>query len=462
MSDINRPTMPANRLAHRMFSCLVMVAALSLLLACGSGPAAPPEEEDGSRASGGQEAPTSTPTPATPAAPASAPTSTPTPTPTPTSTPQGWVFTQSEPLHRAAFSGDLAEIERLLDQGADISAWATLTNPELGTQTYQLTALHLAAGFNPNVDVAELLLEWGAEVESEDRNLRMTPLHWAARNADPAVAELLLEWGANVEATVYNDERWTALHLAAAYNPDPAVAELLLEWGANVDAGGGGATPLRVAVQYNSNVAVAEFLIEQGANIEAEGPYGKPLHYAVFSRNTAMATLLLDRGANTETKGRYGWTPLHWAALNSGSPEEAAAMVTLLLDRGADIEAKSGEGWTPLLSVLIHMDVVHGTGRVGISSGFLRLLPSGSGIEEEAIVVIELLLDRGADIDANAYTWAALSWAANANLPKITELLLDRGADTKARDDRNKTACQLARDRGNFAGTPLLGRLCRP
>ncbi len=339
-----------------------------------------------------------------------------------------------------------------------------MTNLEFEGQEYQLAALHLAAGFNPNVEVTELLLEWGAEVEAEDRHRRMTALHWAARNGDPAVAELLLEWGANVEATVSeNGERWTALHLAAAYNPDPAVAELLLEWGANVEAGKGEATPLRVAVQHNSNVAVAEFLIEQGSHLEVEGSFGKPLHYAALNRNTTMATLLLDRGANIEAKGRYEWTPLHWTALNSGSPE-AAAMATLLLDRGANIEAKSEREWTPLLSVLLHMDAVHGSGRLGLNRNFLGLLPSGSGSVEEAAVVIELLLDRGANIDATDadFSWTALSWAANANFPKITELLLDRGADTKARGDDGETACQLARDRGNFAGTPLLGRLCRP
>ena len=339
-----------------------------------------------------------------------------------------------------------------------MGALASLRNAELEVEAYGLTPLHLAAGFSPNPEVAELLLEWGADITRGD-DWNRTALQWAAWNGGPESVALLLEWGATPEQRDNNDYK-RPLHYAAAYNPDKAVAELLLQWGANVAAQTyNHQTPLHLAAQYNSDKDVAALLLDNGSNIEAQADYNlTPLHHAVHNSTAEIAALLLDRGANVEAQGdsglfsrEYGFpgiwgTPLHHAALIAGNPRRAEEMVKLLLDRGASIEAVNDYGLTPLLAVVqFHHQ-------------------SNESTPEDAVAMIELLLDQGANIEAKVERdgWTPLFHATNANQPEVAELLLERGADSKATNSQGQTPCQVARDRGSFVGTPLLGRLCRP
>ena len=58
-----------------------------------------------------------------------------------------------------------------------------------------------------------------------------------------------------------------------------------------------------------------------------------------------------------------------------------------------------------------------------------------------------LLLDRGLDVDARyKHDLTALMWAAGYG--RCVKLLLERGADPKLRDDRGKTAADIAREQG--------------
>jgi len=52
----------------------------------------------------------------------------------------------------------------------------------------------------------------------------------------------------------------------------------------------------------------------------------------------------LKAGADLKAPDKDGWTPLHWAAANSKSPE----VVQTLLDAVADLNARINSGETPL------------------------------------------------------------------------------------------------------------------
>jgi len=97
------------------------------------------------------------------------------------------------------------------------------------------TPLHLAAFFGHR-DLAELLLERGADVNARSRSARFarenTPLHAAAANRQVAVAELLVARGADVNAR--DASGFTPLALAANSNSD-LVMLLLMEHGARAD-----------------------------------------------------------------------------------------------------------------------------------------------------------------------------------------------------------------------------------
>ena len=108
-------------------------------------------------------------------------------------------------LHEAVRRGDRVEVERLLDEGADIEAKPF--------DMYSAPPLHFAV-LAGELDLVRLLLDRGASVDSKELRHGSTALHVAASRGQADVAQHLIERGAEVNAR--NKERGhTPLHEAA-------------------------------------------------------------------------------------------------------------------------------------------------------------------------------------------------------------------------------------------------------
>ncbi|KAL3678910.1 hypothetical protein R1sor_021866 [Riccia sorocarpa] len=98
---------------------------------------------------------------------------------------RGWT-----PLHVAARLGDLSEVQRLLDEGADVNT------PAWGPKAPGTTPLHLAA-IGGHLHVMDELLERGANIEARTKGAcGWTPLHSAAKERNKRAIRFLLENGA--------------------------------------------------------------------------------------------------------------------------------------------------------------------------------------------------------------------------------------------------------------------------
>jgi len=160
------------------------------------------------------------------------------------------VPTAASPLALAAMRGDLPEISRLLDEGADVNV----------TDALGRTPLHMAA-FYGRGKASELLLVRGAIIDAKDR-VGMTPLHAAVLAVNRQQVELLLDHKAAVNAR--SDIGQTPLHLAAATG-QPKVARSLIERGADPQARDkDGNTPLYYASR-NLHPVSTEFLQQYAA-----------------------------------------------------------------------------------------------------------------------------------------------------------------------------------------------------
>lgn len=235
--------------------------------------------------------------------------------------------------------------------------------------------------------------------------------------------QALLAEGVDVNARDSRGE--TALHRAARLGNAPVVAALL-DGGADIQAANArGETPLHRAVM-SDQPAIVELLLDRGADIDAtdaaaEPPLGyaspemarllldrgadpnagenSPLVEAVRDGDAARVELFLDHGGDINVRS-HGRTALHAAVSTIYSAPDGLAMIELLLDRGADIDALDRDGVTPLLFAVF-------TGHAGS---------------------VELLLDRGADLFAADTSWGVdiLGSALNST-PEVMQVLIQRG-----------------------------------
>ena len=168
----------------------------------------------------------------------------------------------------AARNGDVKRVEQLLGSGANVHT-REKKRPNIGR-----TALHYAAGGyrgagpGKHVEVAQLLVSKGADVNAEAAG-GYTPLHVASRLGNPEMVSFLLTHGANINA---KDTRATPL-AAAVVQGHLEVVKLLLEHGADFNAGdSSGYRPIDriddIASWYASHDLIFILLVEAGADLK--------------------------------------------------------------------------------------------------------------------------------------------------------------------------------------------------
>jgi uncharacterized protein len=209
------------------------------------------------------------------------------------------------------------------------------------------------------VDLARRLLAAGATLESRDRLGNMA-LARAARAGHLALTQALVEQGAAIDAR--NLEGSTAL-LLAAENERQATVGFLLAKGADPNLPGRSGVTALAAAAFKGNDRIVEQLIRRGADPDVADKTGKSaVTYAAARGFTEVVRRLLDAGV--DPKHAYGndLTALMWTAGHEDGVNSRAALETieLLLDRGAAIDAADNRGQTALMiaAELGHVPVV--------------------------------------------------------------------------------------------------------
>lgn len=360
-------------------------------------------------------------------------------------------------LHEAVYAGDLGEVRRLIDGGADPGA----------ANVFGSTPMMLAAS-RGDAAMLRLLLDAGADVESPNEE-GQTALMAVARTGNVEAARLLLARGADVHAR----EQWggqTALMWAAAQS-QPAMIRLLVRNGAEVDeraavrdwqrrvtAEGrpkdmyrGGLTPLLFAAREGC-IDCLRVLLEEGADIDLPDPDGATaLIVALLNYHWDTGRFLIEAGADVNLWDIYGQSPLYVAVDMNTPPvgrrielpsmdfDTGTDIVRVLLEHGANpnVQLKLRPryrniphdryrdpmivwGTTPLLRAakagdvpVVKLLLEHGAlANLANSQGVTPLMAaSGAGrihdptrglylTEETALACYDLLRAAGADVDA--------------------------------------------------------------
>ncbi|RBQ99534.1 hypothetical protein FVER53263_12914 [Fusarium verticillioides] len=349
------------------------------------------------------------------------------------------------PLQVAAMKGYTEVAELLLEKGADIEA----------SDSYGgFTPLGLAASMNHS-GVTRLLLDKGANVEATNQ-VGHTPLISAARSGSEAVAKLLLNHGAHIEAT---DKSGGTPLIWAARAGSEGVIEHLIHHGAKVNVSEySGFTPLREA-RKKGHDAVEKLLLRAGASIDGSSPeLSTSLHEAAqCGYYDQMIVNLRRNDVNIEGKDDFGRTPLILAA-REGHMDTA----WLLFKYGANMEAFDHSNHTPLMAAsdqgrtsMVIMLVRNEADVLArdIEGNTSMSLASRKG----HIETVACLRDRNAPVDTfNNNGETPLILAAKGGHTDVARELLDAGADMNATDNKGFTPLITAAEQGHVETVKLL------
>jgi len=323
------------------------------------------------------------------------------------------------PVSDAAMNGDLEAVRTLLRGGADVNA----------AQGDGMSALHWAAE-SGLVEMTDMLIYAGADLEAVTRIGDQTPLHLASRAGMGATVEALLKAGADANGTTATGGA-TALHLAAASGSADAIS-LLLEAGADVDAldRARGQSALMFAAAFN-RVAAIHALIDGGADhtlasrVESMPERQQADRVAGQRRNQVLEAFRAAQGPD-QTGGpttSQVQTAVQAALAEQPVPNE-------LVEDTVDTEEAQPQA-------LSYAELVGGQG------GLTALLYAAREGHTDAAMA---LLDAGADIDwvsLGDHTSSMLIAMINGHFDLGIDLL-ERGADASLASDAGSTPLYAA------------------
>lgn len=265
-----------------------------------------------------------------------------------------------------------------------------------------------------------------------------TPLLYATRQGDLEITQLLIEAGAEIEQSDANGETPllnAIINATVASKPGPPT----------------------------QHIEVAHYLIEQGANIKVSDWYGQtPLFAAIDLRNLevpvptrdngidrdaafGLIRTLLERGADPNARIQQvlpvkRWVTrlgnLSWVDVTGQTPFFRAAYsgdvstMKLLVEHGADPNLATFNGTTPLMAA------------AGVNWTVAQTFDEGPEALLEAVKLAHAL---GNDVNAqNALGFAAVHGAANRGSDDIIRWLAANGAQLDIADGVGRTAVDWA------------------
>lgn len=316
----------------------------------------------------------------------------------------------SEKLIDYVNEGNVKEAENILKQHNDY----------VNNRNYEGFTLLSLAVMDNNIEMAELLLKYKADVNAEV-DLTDSVLIGSVDNNNMEMVKLLLSYGADINYKGFRGR--TALFSALEHDRKENIemVKLLIKNKADVNIAYDGdneneETPLMYAAMKGYKETV-KILIENKADINKRNIYNvNALIYAYMYGHEDIADILLQNGSdsldkslkvcnlNKETLLSYD-VPLITAAVYSTNE----VFLQKLIDNGANVNYKTYDNKTALIEAADYNN----------------------------INAVKVLIKNNADVNVqNKYGMTALMWACRKGNLEMTKMLLDAGADKNIKDGK--------------------------
>jgi serine/threonine-protein phosphatase 6 regulatory ankyrin repeat subunit B len=406
----------------------------------------------------------------------------------------------STPLQWAVYRDNVAEAQRLIKAGANVSlannygVTPMILASEIGNPAMIQLLLDAGAAANSanldgqtallavartgNVEAADLLIKHGAKVDARENFGGQTALMWATSRRHPKMMQFLISKGADVNArgTARDYQR----HVQAEGRPK------------NLDSGG--FTPLLYAARENCLECV-KILLESGADINLPDPDGvSPLLLSIMNANWDISKHLILAGADVNQWDIFGEAPLFTILGNRNQagggkggaydpPNETTGtdIVHMLLKEGANPNMQlffrpanlngvtNTRGSTPLIRAVAAADMemiklllehkADATLSLADQQTTIIAAIAGRASETQALEIVRIMKDAGADVNAVAQVnhrydsrgGTALHYAVRKRWKEMIKRLASYGIDMNAKDQDGLTALDYTQGRGYMA-----------
>ena len=317
----------------------------------------------------------------------------------------------------AASAGDVDAVLKMAEGRPE------LVNPDAAE--FHSSALHCAV-LNRDVNMTRVLMKLGSDARRG---------FWPYRDATTAFAIATDRGYDDIVETIEQEEERRRQNSSAA--------------GATINSG---TDEIQSAIQAGRSDEAIRILEGEVSLIGACNVRGEtPLHFSACAHNPQLVAWLLDRQVDVDARDAEGRTPLDQASIVAGwsandeffpflenaqvEPERFDETVQLLQTHGAKLTPRAAVAIGDLKAVR----EMQREGRLENEIHFYRGGLVAIAVRVNRLDMVSLLLDLGFDPDESATTedggrsWGGPLWfAALCGRHEIAEVLLDRGADVNA------------------------------
>jgi ankyrin repeat protein len=344
----------------------------------------------------------------------------------------------------------LNDAQRILARAYGFASWSKLKAFVDGANA----ARFLNAAKNGDLALVRSLMASRPELVGmgTSANGEYRAIHYAVMNRDAAMTRLLMEAGADARQGIYpHRDATTALALAQERGFDDVVAVIEQEERhrrEDLSCMNATVTPaqdqISAAISSGDRGEAIRLLEADPSQIQACDRNGRtPLHLAAQENDVELVAWLLNRRASPRKLDPHDLAPIDLAALAADPRNDAAekfpATARLLLSHGSELTIRAAVALgneprvrelTAAYPALLQKISTFGGGLVTLA------------VNHRQIEMVRLLLDLGADVNERTLlaeeeepqeSWGMPLWyAALAGDFALTKLLLDRGADPNA------------------------------
>jgi ankyrin repeat protein len=316
----------------------------------------------------------------------------------------------STPLIQVIKNAQNEYVVDFLNRGAD---------PNISNSSESIVPLVLAIQYKLPLNIIRLLLEKGADPSKLQKNFAPPPpalsaLDMAMLIKNDAVINLLLEKGLDMT-------KFPNIIISAVDYGDPGLLKRMIDLGGNVNVViGGGQTPLLRAIQMNMSPEIINLLLDGGADVNVVDSKGNlPISEAVKRGMKDLVPRILQKLTDRRDK-------LFWSISidNVDNVKKYLEGETDINDAFATF--KASPLWTAAYYNAVKVVPILTDAGADIDLIFRSQTPLMVAAERGNVDMVKLLMEQGADPEIKIKDYAAIDFAKNDEVRSVIQKLSGR------------------------------------